>query len=1029
MIAPRLKFLLETAGLLFGGIALLLVFVAWRVASGPVRLDVARPFIEAKIRHRTGIDSEFGHLAVGASDFAGPFTVELSGFAATLPNGGGNIVIDNLELTLSLRDLVHGRVRPITLKVVHPVVHLRRTIPKAAGIAPPAAQNKSLLDRLLKPETGDPLALWREAVITDGAVDMTNARGEVIATVENVEAQLKRQPVGASLRVNGSLAGKGGNGLLNLTAQYDESGRGTLQFHSDPLPIDMLASISPDMAIVNDIEIPVGVTGTGTLQDASLIEMQGKVVLGAGTIADAARFPAPIAVTGGTVSVSYKARGKVAKIDDLHVAFAGFTLDGKAVATLGDTLGLTADAAVTGLHIDDFGKYWPADAAAGGRRWVLANVSGGVVDQATLHLAGVAPGSDLDNFQVDSLSGTMKATGITVHYFGKLPDVTQTAATIDYDDKSMTIHLLGGDDAGLAIRDGTVRLDGFNQHDQSINIDLDLTGPVAAAMRILDSDPLHYGRKLGVNLNAIRGSAETRFHVDFPLIADLPASAVNLNADATLQGAALPKIVHGLDLTELDGHLAVGVHGLTVDGHGMVGNIPMDLVWNQDFDRKAHLQSEAYVAGTLDDVQRATLGIDTPDRLSGVVAVKGHYQDFGGAGRLGLDLGLKRADFRIDEIGYDKPRGTAGRAVMTIQLDHGTITRIDDIDVQAENLSALGFAQLDEEGKLARLHIQPLRIGATDVRVDILENQPGTRIDVAGEVLDTRQFLHKPRDKERDKAPTATDNAPPLQINADIGWLQASSNDGLRNVKASVTIADHRWQNATIAAMAKGHPLVISYLADDGPNPGFTLNADADDLGAVLAALDQTDSIHGGQFHMDARRQPATDDEPFPPMTGSFAMGKFQVVRPPIFARLFDLLSLQGLMETLQGRGIEFDRLSGKFLQNGDYLRVEDGRVEGSAIGLTVAGSVDRASDKLDLRGVAVPAYGINTFLNNIPLLGLLFTGGDGEGVFSTTYSITGTIDKPSVFVNPASIFAPGVLRTLFFELPFGHRQSDEIPG
>ncbi|OYW84435.1 MAG: hypothetical protein B7Z22_10665 [Hyphomonas sp. 32-62-5] len=40
--------------------------------------------------------------------------------------------------------------------------------------------------------------------------------------------------------------------------------------------------------------------------------------------------------------------------------------------------------------------------------------------------------------------------------------------------------------------------------------------------------------------------------------------------------------------------------------------------------------------------------------------------------------------------------------------------------------------------------------------------------------------------------------------------------------------------------------------------------------------------------------------------------------------------------------------------------------------------------------------------------------GRDGEGIFSLTYSVRGTLEKANVSVNPLSALAPGVIRRVF---------------
>jgi len=75
---------------------------------------------------------------------------------------------------------------------------------------------------------------------------------------------------------------------------------------------------------------------------------------------------------------------------------------------------------------------------------------------------------------------------------------------------------------------------------------------------------------------------------------------------------------------------------------------------------------------------------------------------------------------------------------------------------------------------------------------------------------------------------------------------------------------------------------------------------------------------------------------------------------------------------------------------------------------------VDRPKNQVALKGSLVPAYGLNSLLGNIPVLGDVLTSKKGEGVFAAIYSATGNADEPKIDVNPLSVVLPGLLRQIF---------------
>jgi uncharacterized protein YhdP len=81
---------------------------------------------------------------------------------------------------------------------------------------------------------------------------------------------------------------------------------------------------------------------------------------------------------------------------------------------------------------------------------------------------------------------------------------------------------------------------------------------------------------------------------------------------------------------------------------------------------------------------------------------------------------------------------------------------------------------------------------------------------------------------------------------------------------------------------------------------------------------------------------------------------------------------------------------------------------------VTSNGAVDLSRDQLDLQGTIVPAYALNSVIGNIPVIGSLLLGGEGQGLFAANYRVTGSGSDPQVSVNPLSALAPGFLRRLF---------------
>ena len=131
-------------------------------------------------------------------------------------------------------------------------------------------------------------------------------------------------------------------------------------------------------------------------------------------------------------------------------------------------------------------------------------------------------------------------------------------------------------------------------------------------------------------------------------------------------------------------------------------------------------------------------------------------------------------------------------------------------------------------------------------------------------------------------------------------------------------------------------------------------------------------------------------------------------------ARLFSAGSLTGLGDLMGGDGMTLEELNLPFTSKNNVISVNGARVVGRAIGASADGYIDRPHGTIALKGSLIPAYGVNSMISNIPLIGDIFASKKGEGIFGITYSMTGSSDKPDISVNPLSILTPGIFRRIF---------------
>ena len=163
----------------------------------------------------------------------------------------------------------------------------------------------------------------------------------------------------------------------------------------------------------------------------------------------------------------------------------------------------------------------------------------------------------------------------------------------------------------------------------------------------------------------------------------------------------------------------------------------------------------------------------------------------------------------------------------------------------------------------------------------------------------------------------------------------------------------------------------------------YVLNVDSNNAGSTLKVLRLYEHMKGGNLQIEAKRD------------------KYK--------------NFKGLVDTLTGEGLRFTHFNAPFnyVFSTKNLVTEDARMHGPVLGVTAKGSYNLVDEKIDLRGMVIPAYGLNKFIGNIPLVGKILAGKDGS-VFGTSYAVGGDLTKPEVTINPLSTLAPNSIKELF---------------
>ena len=376
---------------------------------------------------------------------------------------------------------------------------------------------------------------------------------------------------------------------------------------------------------------------------------------------------------------------------------------------------------------------------------------------------------------------------------------------------------------------------------------------------------------------------------------------------------------------------------------------------------------------------------------------------------------LSETDMRIGPY-WDKRKGVEAQMTGVVSFGNDQQVNLQDFSVIAPGLDLQGSLNIGADLELQNLNFSSAKIaGFIDATAQIKPGPNKERFDIylTGDYLDVSPFV--------DGAVMGSGGSGidvPILLTGAIGRLVLNQSYILNDTNLLFAHNGIGVTEARLKGLVSNEPLTLN-LSTDVANDLRTLDIDLPDASAAGFAFFDILSLKDGHVVLDADL-PAVGTQGA--LTGTATINDLNVVQAPILTTMLSLASLQGLADALGGGGLKFGTIELPFSYNKGNLSLRKARASGPGLGLTGNGEIDFGSGELDLDGVLVPAYTANSMLGSIPLIGDVFVGKKGEGIFALNYTAKGPFDGAQVAVNPLSALTPGFLRGIF------SKQRDKLP-
>jgi Protein of unknown function/AsmA-like C-terminal region len=666
----------------------------------------------------------------------------------------------------------------------------------------------------------------------------------------------------------------------------------------------------------------------------------------------------------------------------------------------GSSLKLNIDAGPSATS--DLIRLWPQFINPDVREWCAQNLHGGRL-QGSLKANWTA--ADLDamahkrGLPRDSLHGEFTTRDVGVDLLLGLPPMMTDEGSGSFTGHEFTVsgnratmvlspsRRVEGNDLAFTVPDITPRpiVDASAQ--------AHMTGTADALADLLMREPLRRQVGLTIDPATVKGQAEGDLLLDLKLGKTARPEDTQFHATGALDNLQIEKFLADEKLESATAAFQANRNMLKIVGDGDL----LGAATHVEVARAPGEEGTATVTFALDAAARARRGLNFSSWLTGPLPVKLRAPLSRASAEVEIDLTPTGVDNPVP--GLSKPAGKPGKATFVVKpTPEGT--SLSNIAVELGVPMMRGSAQMNAEGAIETASITQARIApGDDFKVDVVNGPASLRASVRGTTLDARAFVKSILEGTSSGQSAAKD----FDIDAKIASVMGSN----KQVITSMELTAFRRGGQTRLGSLRGR---IGSGAVTATGTGGETRLMTSDAGALLRFADLYARLEGGDLNLLLRSQGDSS-------AGEAILTDFVLRDEPAFRQLVSAGRPRGSEDgavAIDPSRVRFDKMTASFERTpGGKLAIRDGVIYNPGMGLTAQGVIDFEHNQIDVSGSFVPAYTVNTMLTKIPLVGVLLSGGENDGVFGVSYRVHGAMSGPTLTVNPLSAIAPGILRRM----------------
>ncbi|MDP2119121.1 MAG: DUF3971 domain-containing protein [Hoeflea sp.] len=784
------------------------------------------------------------------------------------------------------------------------------------------------------------------------------------------------------------------------------------------MPAQNKIEITPSVIRIGETVLPF----TGGLIDADRIdEVEGAgiafdFVIKEGRAAPGDSDEAPISFDGKALG-RFDAAARLLVAEELALATPQGDLYGSAswhfVEGISPEINLVAR--VPRMSMAAVKQFWPYWVGKMARTWVLDNLYGGIVSNGRIQLAAPAghySATGDASFDEDQLQIDFDVERARMNVAGDIPPLRDTKGHMRLRGTHVSLKI----DSATAffptgrsvnVTDARFSIPEADKQPLMADLVMSVSGKADAVAELISYHPINALDQIGFKPGELSGEISSTVTARFGLIASQSPPPPDWTVDLTMTDVDLAKAVEGRMLTDMDGSLRVTPDRAELKADALVDGSRMTLDVLQPVGGSSVIAARE-LSGTLSPEAREKMAPGTGELISGPV---GFVLKAEVGGRQVVSLDLKPATLTVPGIGWTKAKGVAARLDFVMKAE-GDVTRLSDVKLSGDGFQANGTVTLSQ-GRLSSATFDRVALSPRDeYRADITAKSGAYLVKIGGKSIDVRPLMARAKTFEAGGQASSA-NALNVSLSGTVDTMHGYSDERLSSATVSYKGQGGRIDLLDVKAVTGSGQAMVMKIS--GGSAGETIEITSGDAGAMARFAGIYGRMQGGLVNIRLTRRDG------PLRRGVIDVRNFTLVGEPRLESMIytpskkDGRSLKDAAKAdVNVSQASFEVANAKLLMGNGGLQISDGVIRGPEIGASFQGLVSDGKGNTDLTGTLMLAYGINRLFADVPVIGALLGNGRDRGLFGITFRLAGKTESPLLQVNPLSVIAPGVFRSIF---------------